>query len=107
YSQMFRLGIFDRSYAVKPIPAEKDGTVAREIAEQAAVLLKNSNHQLPLRASAIHSIAVIGPYAGAAHTGGGGSSAVKPLYTVSPVDGLKKQVGASVTVTYNDGAQPA
>lgn len=107
YSQMFRMGIFDHSYAVTPIPAEKDGAVAREIAEQAAVLLKNSNHQLPLNAAAIHSIAVIGPYAGAAHTGGGGSSAVKPLYTVSPVDGLKKQVGANVIVTYNDGAEPA
>ena len=107
YSQMFRLGIFDRSYDVTPIPAKKDGSVAREIAEQAAVLLKNSNHQLPLRTSAIHSIAVIGPYAGAAHTGGGGSSAVKPLYTVPPLDGLKQQVGAGATLTYNDGAQPA
>src|SRR6185437_8789219 len=40
YSQMFRLGIFDRSYTVTPIPAKKDGAVARKIAEQAAVLLK-------------------------------------------------------------------
>lgn len=107
YSQMFRMGIFDRSYAVVSIPAEKDRAVAREIGEQAAVLLKNSNHQLPLKAGALHSIAVIGAYAGAAHTGGRGSSAVKPLYTVSPVDGLKKLVGENVTVTYNDGAQPS
>ena len=107
YSQMFRLGIFDRSYAITPIPTEKDGAVARKIAEEAAVLLKNSNHQLPLRANAIHSIAIIGLYAGDAHTGGGGSSAVKPLYTVNPVDGLKKQVGTGVTVTYDDGTQPA
>ena len=107
YSQMFRLGIFDRSYLVTAIPEKADGSVARSIAEQAAVLLKNSDHQLPLQASKLHSIALIGPYAGAALTGGGGSSSVKPLYTVTPVDGIKNQVGANVTVTYNDGADPA
>jgi beta-glucosidase len=106
YSEMFRMGTFDRSYSVTPIPAERDGALAREIAEQAAVLLKNSNRLLPLDARTIHSIAVIGPYAGAAHTGGGGSSAVTPLYTVSPVEGIKKLVGANVAVNYNDGARP-
>jgi beta-glucosidase len=104
---MFRMGIFDRSYAVTPIPAEKDGAESRRIAYQAAVLLKNNNHLLPLHANKIHSIAIIGPYAGAAHTGGGGSSAVKPLYTVTPVDGIKNQAGAGVAVNYNDGAQPS
>lgn len=106
YSQMFRLGIFDRSCAVTAIAEKPDGLVARSIAEQAAVLLKNGGHQLPLDAAKIHTIAVIGPYAAAAHTGGGGSSAVRALYTVSPVDGIKNQAGANVIVTYNDGAQP-
>ena len=69
YSEMFRLGIFDRSYTVTPIPAEQDGAIAREIAEQAAVLLKNKDRILPLDAGNIHSIAVIGPYAGAATHG--------------------------------------
>ena len=41
------------------------------------------------------------------HTGGGGSSAVTPLYTVSPVEGIKKLAGANVAVNYNDGARPA
>jgi beta-glucosidase len=50
---------------------------------------------------------LIGPYAGAAHTGGSGSSAVTPLYTVSPLDGIKKHVGPGVEVSYNDGADPA
>ncbi len=107
YREMFRLGVFDRAYPVKPIPAEKDGAIARTIAEAAAVLLKNSNHQLPLRADAIRSIALIGPYAGAAMTGGGGSSHVKPIYTVTPLEGLRKVVPAGVTITYNDGSQPA
>ncbi|MGH9600347.1 MAG: glycoside hydrolase family 3 C-terminal domain-containing protein [Terracidiphilus sp.] len=107
YREMFRLGVFDRSYPITPIPAQKDGVIARSIAEAAAVLLKNANRQLPLRAGAIHSIALIGPYAGEAMTGGGGSSHVKPIYTVTPLDGLKKAVPAGVTITYNDGSQPA
>jgi len=106
YSEMFRLGIFDRSWTPAAIPAQQDGAVAREIGESAAVLLKNNNHLLPLDASKLDSIAVIGPYAGAAHTGGGGSSAVTPLYTINPLDGIRKQVGADTLVTYNDGTQP-
>ncbi|HUA97817.1 MAG TPA: glycoside hydrolase family 3 C-terminal domain-containing protein [Terracidiphilus sp.] len=107
YRTMFALGIFDREYPVKPIPEEHDGQVAREIADAAAVLLKNQNDQLPLMADALKSIALIGPYAGEAMTGGGGSSHVKPLYTVSPLDGLKKDLPADATVTCDDGAQPA
>ncbi len=107
FTQMFRLGWFDHPYQAHPIPAEKNGAVARELAAQGAVLLKNSNNQLPLDAAKIHSIALIGPYAGAAHTGGGGSSAVTPLYTVKPEDGLKQTGGPSITITYNDGSDPS
>ncbi|HKC65788.1 MAG TPA: glycoside hydrolase family 3 N-terminal domain-containing protein, partial [Pyrinomonadaceae bacterium] len=107
FSQMFRFGMFDRTLTPTPIPAEKDGAISRTIAEQCAVLLKNNNKQLPLDAKSLHSIAVIGPYAGAAHTGGGGSSAVTPLYTVSPVDGIKKHVGTDVKVVYTEGRDTA
>jgi beta-glucosidase len=79
------------------------GAVSRAIATQCAVLLKNDGGLLPLRAAELHTIAVIGPYAGAAHTGGGGSSAVKPLYTISPVSGIQRRVGNAVRVVYNDG----
>lgn len=107
YTEMFRFGDFDHPATAKPIPAQQDGAIARSVAEQAAVLLKNADRQLPLRANSLHSIALIGPYAGAAMTGGGGSSHVKPIYTVTPIDGLKKQVPAAVTITYNDGADSA
>ena len=113
YSQMFRLGILDHPRPVIAIPAEQDGAIARSIAEQCAVLLKNSGKPaplLPLQAKEIHSIAVIGPYAGAAHTGGGGSSKVAPLYTVTPVDGIRsvlKSLSAAIKVDYNDGSNPA
>jgi beta-glucosidase len=102
---MIRFGILDRPQTVTPIDARKDGAVSRDIAQQAAVLLKNQGI-LPLDPAALHSIAVIGPYAGAAHTGGGGSSHVLPLYTVTPVDGIRDRVGAGVTVAYDSGADP-
>jgi beta-glucosidase len=104
FTQMFRWGLFDNPPQPGPIPAKADGAVARAIGEEGAVLLKNSGDQLPLSASALHSVAVIGPYASAAHTGGNGSSAVSPLYTVSPVAGIKSQVGSGVSVTLNDGS---
>jgi len=103
FSEMFRFGLFDHPHTTKPIPAKQDGVISREIAAQCAVLLKNSGNELPLRPDAIRSLAVVGPYAGAAHTGGGGSSQVDPLYTVLPIDGLKKHLAPHVTLAYNDG----
>ncbi len=107
FTQMFRFGLFDNPRQPKPIPARADGLVARAIGEQGAVLLKNSGNQLPLRASALTSVALIGPYATAAHTGGNGSSAVTPLYTVSPAAGIRRVAGGGVTVTVNDGSDAA
>ncbi len=104
FGQMFKLGLFDNPRTVTPVPAKAGGAIARSIAAQSAVLLKNTGNQLPLKASALKSVAVIGPYAGAAHTGGSGSSAVKPLYTVTPVNGIKSHVGSTVRVRYDDGS---
>ena len=103
YAQMFRFGQFDAAREPKPIPAEADGAIARTLAEQSAVLLKNENHLLPIDAGRVHTIALIGPYAGAAHTGGGGSSAVAPLYTVAPLDGLRRVAGPAVRIMYDAG----
>lgn len=111
YTQMFRFGWFDHPPATEPIAAKEDGAIARSIAEQGAVLLKNGAGKqsplLPLDVKALHSIAVIGPYAGAAHTGGSGSSRVTPLYTVTPVEGIKNVVAKDVIVNYNDGIDTA
>lgn len=103
YAQMFKDGIFDRPITTGTINAQADGAVARSIGEQSAVLLKNDGSLLPLDASKIKSIALIGQqtFAGAAVTGGGGSSKVDPLYTVSPLQGLQnvlRQLGSHATV---------
>ena len=103
YTQMFRFGIFDRPITHGTIDAQADGSTARQIAEQTAVLLKNDGSLLPLDASKVHSIALIGQqtFAGAAAAGGGGSSRVSPLYTVNPLQGLQNtltELGSTATV---------
>ncbi|WP_458026336.1 beta-glucosidase [Paraburkholderia caledonica] len=105
YKQMFNLGIFDRPVAQTPIDQAGDGSIARAIGEQSAVLLKNENSVLPLHAMAIQKVALIGQsaYASKAVSGCcGGSSDVIPLYTVTPLEGVQnalKQLGSSATAS--------
>jgi beta-glucosidase len=103
FRTMMQFGLFDNPSPPKPIPAHEDGAVACRIAEDGMVLLKNDNNELPLDMGKIHSIAVIGPYAAKAATGGGGSSHVMPLYTVDPVDGIQSRAGTNVEVKFDDG----
>ena len=100
---MKRLGIWSNPAPQQAVPEQPNGEKSRAIATAGMVLLKNDRNLLPLDTAQISSIAVIGPHAGAASTGGGGSSWVPPLYTVSPVDGIKNRAGDGVNVTYADG----
>ncbi len=69
------------SHPVSPgtIDVAADGAIAQTVEEQGAVLLKNAANQLPLSASTIHSIAVIGPHADIGVISGGGSAQVMPI----------------------------
>jgi beta-glucosidase len=64
------------------------------------VLLKNDGDLLPIDPAKIHSIAVLGPSAAVARTGGGGSSLVTPKYSVSPLKGIQDLAGSRVQITY-------
>ncbi|HVJ07183.1 MAG TPA: glycoside hydrolase family 3 C-terminal domain-containing protein [Acidisarcina sp.] len=104
YAQMFRMGQFDRPITLTPIDAAGDGLIARKIAEDSVVLLKNANRLLPLSTKNLRKIALIGQstYTSAVVNGGGGSSRVLPLYTVTPLQGLQNvltQLGSTATVT--------
>lgn len=62
----FRMGLFERPYvAAEPAPAVFDTPeqrdLARQIARQSIVLLKNQAGLLPLRNNDMGTIAVIGP----------------------------------------------
>lgn len=107
FAQEIRQGLFDDPPAAAPIPARADGAVSRSIAEQGAVLLRNQGSVLPLNPASLHSIAVIGPDASAAVTGGGGSSHVIPLFTVDPVTGIRNAVGPNTTVNTDPGTNTA
>jgi beta-glucosidase len=107
FTKMFEFGMFDTARAHRDVDAHKNGPVARTIGTQSAVLLKNAGGLLPLNAQSIHSILLVGPYAGEAHTGGGGSSQVRALYTVTPKDGISRIVGSDVKITYLDGTDVA
>lgn len=103
FRTMMEFGLFDNPPKPQPLPKEQDGEEACRIAEEGMVLLKNDANELPLDPGSLSSIAVIGPYAAKAMTGGGGSSHVIPLYTVSPVDGIRRRAGAGVQVQFANG----
>lgn len=94
----FRTGLFDPQ---RPATADFDehAAFAKQAAEDGSVLLKNDD-VLPLDTQRLDSLAVIGPNADTAITGGGGSSAVTPYKKVDPVSGLKAELGDAVHVDY-------
>lgn len=79
-------------------------TLLREAAAASIVLLKNEGGLLPLDASKLSSVAVIGPTAANASLQGGGSAQVLSPYDVSPLDGLRAALGDGVAVTFEPGA---
>jgi beta-glucosidase len=74
---MFARGVIDHPPVVKPVDLAAGCAVAQRVAEQSAVLLKNTAQQLPLSRS-LRSIAVIGSHADVGVLAGGGSSLVYP-----------------------------
>jgi beta-glucosidase len=101
---MFTAGLFDKQHpggGVVDTPEQR--MVARTAATESIVLLKNTGDLLPLTTKTIHSVAVIGPNAAVARTGGGGSSLVRPSYSVTPLDGIRERAGNQVQVSYAQG----
>jgi beta-glucosidase len=77
--------------------------VARQVAEEGIVLLKNENHALPLVPTKLKTIAVIGENATRLHAHGGDSSGIKAFYEINPLDGIVKRVGRDVNVIFSEG----
>lgn len=77
--------------------------IAKKVAEESFVLLKNNMGFLPLNPAQIHTLAVIGANATERQTHGGDSSAIKALYEITPLEGILNRIGASATVTYAKG----
>ena len=101
-----RLGLLDPPEMVpytkikdspEPWNAEKDRGVSKQMALESVVLLKNESEFLPLKKDAIKSIAVIGPLADSVHWDWYGGT---PPYTVTPLEGIKAELGTDVKVNY-------
>jgi beta-glucosidase len=81
----------------EPWNTDKDKQVSQKLSLESVVLLKNADAFLPLKKDAIKSIAVIGPLADSVHWDWYGG---KPPYAVTPLDGIKAEVGPEVKVNY-------
>jgi beta-glucosidase len=123
---MFATGVVDDPPQKSVVDVVGGFEVAQRIAEQSTVLLKNANAQLPLDASKIHSIAVIGPHADVGMISGGGSAQVDPpggnaimppgkgnttwqehiWFPTSPLKSIRAKVPAA-NVQFASGADPA
>jgi len=88
----------------EPWNTDKDRDVSKRLALESVVLLKNENNILPLDKTKIKSIAVIGPLADIVHWDWYGGT---PPYTVTPLEGIKDEVGPNVTVNYAAYDTPA
>jgi beta-glucosidase len=103
--QYQRFGFFenpDRSkgYVLDSASVRK---AAIDAARGGTVLLKNEGSILPINSSKVKTIALIGPNAHPAVTGGGGSSLVRPRYPVSLYEALQEKSGNSMNIVCESG----
>ncbi len=100
---MFKSKVFDKSRSKGELISKNNFEVAKRVAEEAVVLLKNSANILPLNKSELKSIAVIGENAIVKHAAGGGSSGVKTKYEISPLEALQNKFSDKVTIQFTEG----
>ena len=115
---MIKLGMLDppERVAYTKIKGDEDAwklgdhkAVAKQVALESVVLLKNAGGLLPLDREALKSVAVIGPHANSVALDWYSGT---PPYTITPLDGIKERAGAAVKVNYaanndNDAAVKA
>lgn len=87
----------------EPWNTDRDRSVSQKLAVESVVLLRNQDNFLPLDKNKIKSIAVIGPLADVVHWDWYGGT---PPYTVTPLQGIRNEVGPGVKVNYADYDTP-
>jgi beta-glucosidase len=103
-----RFGFIDHEQQDLSIPAysQQARPVALDEARESIVMLKNDKALLPLPIPKMKTIAVLGPDAWPAVTGGGGSSQVTPYSASSLMTGLSDYFLGKVKVLYARGVPP-
>jgi beta-glucosidase len=99
---MVATGVFDPR-PPGSINTPEHQAVARRVAEESMVLLKNKNHALPLNLAGLKSVAVIGENAVRHNASGFFGAGVKTPYEITPLDGIKQFVGDKAGVVYSAG----
>lgn len=86
---------------------QEHADVARKVAEQGIVLMKNEKNFFPIGQNRYKKIVVIGENATRSLTVGGGSSELKVKQEISPLEGLKAKYGENnVAYTMGYGSGP-
>ena len=98
---MFLVGLFDKKTS---LPKGSRNTpehqaLARKIAQNGIVLLKNQNKLLPLKLNGIRSLAVLGPNKDLKTSLNGGSSQNFPPYEITALEGLEERCKNKVKIT--------
>jgi beta-glucosidase len=103
-----RFGFLDRDQQDYSIPTYNQASRATALdeARESIVLLKNDSNLLPLDTKQIKTIAILGPDAWPAVTGGGGSSQVNPYQASSLMTGISDSLRGSVKVLHARGVSP-
>ena len=90
-------------WAASTFDADAHHALARKVAAESIVLLKNTESILPLQKEQLRSVAVIGRFAKQPRYQGAGSSQVVPTRLDSPYEELQAWLGNAVQLTYADG----
>ena len=104
----FKCGLFDMPFANPDLAAtlsrsDAHKALAREMAEESVILLKNEGDILPLNSEKKQRILVVGPNAASVHLGG---YSPKPHIGVSLLQGLKDySAGKNIEITYAEGCK--
>ena len=108
FEARFRLGLFDPPSKVKysniaatDYDTEANRKLAREVAQQSIVLLKNENGILPL-SNKIKNIVIIGPYANDTSVLLGNYNGI-PSQPVTLLEGIRKRAAKNTKVSFSQG----
>ncbi len=88
-----------------PLSTRAHQEIARRVAEESFVLLKNQN-LLPLDPAHVKTIAIIGANGMAQFAHGGGSANIKAPYEITALQGISNRLGAGVKLVYAQGYNP-
>src|SRR5664280_2336214 len=103
-------------FSVEPVSESKPagivatpehGEIAYRVASQSIVLLKNTDHLLPVDLNKVRKIAVIGDDAIHKMASGGFGAGVKTRYEITPLEGLKNKIGDRASIKFVQGYKPS